>query len=215
LVIEYVVSLLGKDLGLNCGEIVAVEFDEAMVRAAEMMGETKLARLIERSLGLNVGSLFLSPGFTVTTCAALEKRYFREQLSSIFAFDFLIQNFDREGSNPNLLGKGRRLVLIDHEQALGHLDVEENVNFSLEMLKIEPFFSHITFTCVSDLAPTFSGLFEKLAALLDRKIHAYFDDIPSAWMSSNVNNLREYLIWLRTNSFQIRDLLIHNIVLGT
>ena len=215
LAIEYVVSQLGKDLGLNCSEIVAVEFDEAMVSAAEMAGDTKLARLIERSLGLNVGSVFLGPGFIVASCAALEKRYLRETLSGIFAFDFLIQNFDRQASNPNLLRKGKRLVLIDHEQALGMLDVESEPDFNLEMFKIDPFFRHIAFTCVTDLAPTFAGLFEKLAALPKQKIHAYIDEVPSAWASSRVDNLRKYLLWLRENAYQIKDLLTHNLVLGT
>jgi hypothetical protein len=214
LAIEYAVASLGKDLGLDCGEIMAVEFDEAMVHAAEIAGETKLARLIERSLGLNVGSAFLGPGFSATTCAALEKRHFREQLSGIFAFDFLIQNFDRVASNPNLLRKGKRLVLIDHEQALGNLDVEGEVHFALDMLKIDPFFRHLAFICVADLAPTFAGLFERLAALPKSKIHGYIDDIPSAWMSSRLSKLREYLMWLRENSFKIKDLLIRNIVLG-
>ncbi len=214
LAIEYVAASFGKDLGLNCSEIVAVEFDEALIYAAEATGDTKIARLIERSLGMNVGSVFLGPGFGVTTCAALEKGYFREQLSGIFAFDFLIQNFDRVPSNPNLLRKGKRLVLIDHEQAFGNLDVEGDVHFALDMLNIEPFFRHLAFMCVTDLAPTFAGLFETLATLPKSKIHAYVGDIPSAWIGSRVDKLREYLMWLRENSLQIKDLLIHNIVLG-
>src|SRR5271165_584179 len=65
LAIEYVAASFAKDLGLDCGDIVAVEFSEALVHAAEAAGQIKLSKLIERSLGLNVGSIFLGSGFSV------------------------------------------------------------------------------------------------------------------------------------------------------
>lgn len=206
LAIEYVAASLAKDLGLDCGEIVAVEFSEALVHAAEAAGQIKLSKLIERSLGLNVGSIFLGSGFSVAIPGILETHGFREKLSGIFAFDFLIQNFDRTSSNPNLMRKGKQLVLIDHEQAFGNLDVEGDVLFALDMLKIEPFFRHIAFLSVADLAPTFAGVFDKLAALPKSKIHAYINDIPADWRGLQIDKLREYLMWLRENSLRIKRL---------
>jgi hypothetical protein len=67
---------------------------------------------------------------------------------------------------------------------------------------------------VTDLAPTFAGVFDNLAALPTDKIRAYVNSVPAEWRCPRLDKLEEYLTWLRENSLQIKDLLIHNIILG-
>jgi hypothetical protein len=206
LAIEYVASLLARDLGLECAEVVAVEVDTPFAASAEAAKLPNYARVIERSLGTNVGSIFLGSGFNAALPSDKEKARFRKTLTQITAFDFLIQNLDRQPENPNFLRKGKRVLLIDHEQAFGHLDNGEDAPFALERLKIEAFLKHVFIDAV-DLASDFEPLFDRLAALSDATISAYINGLPKVWLDIRTERLTTYLNWIRDHAPEIRDCL--------
>lgn len=138
LAIEHVAALLARDLGLQTAEIVIVDVTHDLADDVEAAGDRDRARLIRPSVGMNIGSVFLGPGWHSLPFndQAMAKR--RVELAQIVAFDFLIQNFDRQASNPNYLRKGQQLILIDHEEAFGHLDCRQPPVFSVQNLEDEP-----------------------------------------------------------------------------
>jgi hypothetical protein len=206
LVIEYVTSQFARDLGLEAAEIVAVDVNETLASAARAMNDEDYARLIERSAGFNIGSVFLTPGFITSLPSDAEITRLRSKLNQITAFDFVIQNLDRQSDNPNLLRKGDRVILIDHEQAFGHLDNTDDESFSLENLKLEAFFNHV-FSEAIDLASDFDPMFKLLAGLQDAVIDGYFDGLPPEWMDKRASKLAKYLRWARAHATEISDYL--------
>jgi hypothetical protein len=210
-VTEHVASLFAKDLGLESSDIVAVEVLDDLADVTNAAGYTDFARLIERSVGFNVGSIHLGPGFHTALPSEKEAANLRSTFTSIPAFDFLIQNLDRQPGNPNFLRKGKRLVLIDHEQAFGHLEEAKGKSFVLRELRLEPFFNHAFFP-ILDLASDFGPFFDRLANLPDTRINGYLEDLPSEWSDERVARLTDYLRWARGRAAEIHDHLRSHIV---
>lgn len=210
-VIEHVASVLAKDLGLESSDIVAVEVLDQLANAANAAGYPDFGRLIERSIGFNVGSVHVGPGFHTGLPSEKEAARLRSTFTPIPAFDFLIQNLDRQPGNPNFLRKGKRLILIDHEQAFGHLDQAHEKPFVLGALRLEPFFNHVLFP-ILDLASDFGILFDRLRNLPDTRINGYLEDLPSEWMDERVARLRNYLGWARDHAAEIHDHLRSHII---
>jgi len=206
LVIEYAASRFAKDLGLESSEVVAVDVSETLAEDARAMGDADYARLIERSAGTNIGSVLLAPGFIASLPSETECARLRPKLTQITAFDFVIQNLDRQADNPNLLRKADRVILIDHEEAFGHLDNKDQVPFSVQNLKLEAFFGHVFFHVV-DLASDFNPMFDLLAGLQDAIIDGYCDGLPPEWLDIRTTRLKEYIRWTRDHATEICDYL--------
>lgn len=206
LVAESVGSKLAKDLGLESAEIVAAEVGEALADAARGIGDEDYARLIERSIGMNIGSILLTPGFVTTIPSETEFARLREKVAAIVAFDFTIQNLDRQNDNPNLLRKSDRIVLIDHEQAFGHLEDKDCYPFDIEKLDMNALYGHVFFQAV-DLATDFSPFFYRLADLKNAAIDTYCRQLPEEWLDERTTRLSAYLRWARDNAEEIGNYL--------
>jgi len=180
LVIEYIASVLAHDLGIESSTIVAVKTPESFVQSVLEAGDKPCADLIQRSLDLNVGSIFLGPGFNVVKPSEKMLARQRSYFADIVAFDFLIQNLDRQPDNPNVLRKGEKFVLIDHEQAFGHLDEHHQQEFHTDKLRIAGFFNHI-FSSSIDFTTDFRPFFERLQCLPDTCFDGYFKALPQDW----------------------------------
>jgi len=205
-VIEYVASVLAHDLGIESSDIVAVKTSESFVQSVLDAGDERCADLIQRSLDLNVGSIFLGPGFNVVNPSEKTLAKQRSYFTDIVAFDFLIQNLDREPDNPNVLRKGEKFVLIDHEQAFGHLDKHHQQEFHSDELRIEGLFNHV-FSSSIDLATNFRPFFERLRCLPDTCFDGYFMALPQDWVDGRTKMLAKYLRWIREHAVEICEYL--------
>jgi hypothetical protein len=114
-VFEIAGSLMARKLGLGCPTPYLVwmstEFLEAVIKR-----EPKRSTALRQSHGWNFGSEMLKDAATWPTAGKVTDAMLVDALT-IFAFDGLIQNPDRSFANPNLLTKGDRLAVIDHESA--------------------------------------------------------------------------------------------------
>ena len=199
---ETVAALLAGDLGFPRAEPVVVELGRELAPAVRMSQWPDYADRIERSAGLNFGSVFVGPGSDARLPGFEDPRELRTFWAELFCFDFLIQNYDRVAANPNYLRKGDLVILIDHEQAFSHLDDHSEAKFSVEGLALDPFFRHIAFP-IFDFATDFRPFFQRLAHLSDARISRYFADLPAVWTDKRSLRLEQYLLWAKLHSIEL------------
>jgi len=199
---EIVAALLAGDLGFPHAEPVVVELGHELAEVARASGWPDYGDRIERSAGLNFGSVFLGPGFDARLPSGADGTDLCRFWAELFCFDFVIQNYDRVADNPNYLRHGDRVILIDHEQAFRHLDDTAQEEFSVNALELEPFYRHVA--CPSlDLATDFSTFFRRLSELPAQNITRYFAELPSAWRDHRSIRLEQYLHWVRTHATEL------------
>ena len=199
---ECVAALLAGDLGFPHAEPVVIELGAELATAARASGLPDYGARVERSVGLNFGSVFLGPGFDARLPAESDGQELRRFWADLLCFDFVIQNFDRVAENPNYLRLGDRVTLIDHEQAFHHLDDGSEAEFSAETLALDPFFRHVAFLGL-DFATDFAPFFQRLSQLPEARIASYFNAIPSAWCDSRSLRLEQYLRWAQNHGTEL------------
>lgn len=196
---ETIAALLAGDLGFYRAEPVIVELDRELAMAVENSIWPDYAERIIRSSGLNYGSVFVGPGTDARLPASTDSRELRAVWAELFCFDFLIQNYDRVAKNPNYLREGDSVILMDHEQALGHLDDGKVGEFSVESLSLDPFFRHVAFLTF-DSTTDFRPFFRRLANLQTTQISGYFAEVPAAWTDRRSVRLEQYLLWAKDHA---------------
>jgi hypothetical protein len=188
---EMICSRIARDLGLFTPTAYAVHISREFAESvAGFPGD-----LMRRSIGLNFGSEFLADYSVLEPNAPLPEALYN-QAAQIFAFDVLIQNYDRQTSNPNLLFNSERLVLIDHESAFSPvLSMQE---FGLDRLHYEVFYQHVLFPTLSKDATDYAPLTAKLEKLTKNKISAYIDALPDEWKQDGEahRKIADYLNWM-------------------
>jgi hypothetical protein len=113
LVAEWIVAGIADLIGLRVPRRALIQIDAALVREDR---DQELADLIAASHGENLGFDWLE-GARELDPAALSR--VDEDLASRIAWlDALVENVDRTPKNPNLLGYGGEIWLIDHGAAL-------------------------------------------------------------------------------------------------
>lgn len=201
---ETVAALFAQDLGFSCAEPVVVELGQELAEVARASAWPDYGDRIERSAGLNFGSVFLGPGMEARLPSEADGTDLRRIWAELFCFDFVIQNYDRVPANPNYLRHGDRVFLIDHEQAFRHLDDSAQADFSVNALELDPFFRHVGFLSF-DFATDFSPFFQRLSALPERNIESYFAHLPTTWRDHRSIRLEHYLHWVRNHATELYE----------
>lgn len=116
IIFELMGALLGYMLDIPVPPIAIVEIGPKMALG---IPDTKLRKSIVNDQGPHFGSQFMKGGYAVYSHDTYLSDAAHEQMTNIFAFDMLIQNYDRSHGpgKPNLLYRGDELVAIDHELA--------------------------------------------------------------------------------------------------
>ncbi len=164
-----------------------------------LAGAPKEAKdLISRSLGLNFGSVAVGAGFRTMPAEPQLPGPLRKVAAEIFAFDILMQNFDRKRDNPNLLWDGKSIVLIDHESALHSVLTWPKPAFA--NLDLEHFYDHVFYAPISPKDADFQRLVLGLQALTPAVLDGFFGQIPAAWRDeAALARAREYLNFVVDN----------------
>jgi hypothetical protein len=166
--------------------------------------------LICRSLGLNFGTVAVGSGYGVMPTEPRLPHDLRKIAAEIFAFDILIQNFDRKWDNPNLLWNRKRIVLIDHESALN--SVLRWPDFEFARLDLDRFYDHVFYSEISPADADFQRLVAVLQTLTPVILDGFFDQLPDVWRDENaLSRVKNYLNSLVDNRQQVCDL-IHDII---
>lgn len=117
--VELFTTLLARRLGLKAPEPVVVEVPERAGRFAHDAPDH--AGLLNRSPGLNFATVALGSDWKVWLPQMSVRNFPDEAVADALAFDGLAQHTDREAENPNLLWKGAKIAVVDHEKVFGYL----------------------------------------------------------------------------------------------
>lgn len=112
---ECVCSCLAKEFDLQTPEPALIDFTPQFVNT---LPDNFKAVLKLKDSRLKFATELLEPPYQNYSPSLQEKYLKTYDIGSIYAFDNLILNVDRRTDKPNLLFKGERAVLIDHELTL-------------------------------------------------------------------------------------------------
>jgi HipA-like kinase len=169
---ELVSSLLARELELSTPTPfivnVSAEFHAGVPKAAQ--------DLINRSLGLNFGSESAPPGFSVVPPHPRVPLGLRPAAAEVFAFDIIVQNYDRKTDNPNLLWDRTKIVMIDHEGALSPL--LSNTAPSFGALELDRFYDHVFYSAVSPGDAEYGRFTEALGRISTSRLDKILGAVP-------------------------------------
>ncbi len=174
LVAELLAGELARALGLRVPELVFVDVDPVLGRNEP---DYEIRELIKASAGRNLALAYLAGAVTFDPVAGPLPD---AQLASlIVGFDAYVSNLDRSAKNPNMLGVGADLWLIDHGAALyfhhGANDWAEQAERSFPAIR-----QHVLLPFASELA----GVAERMrAGLAVDLLAAVVALLPDTWLA--------------------------------
>lgn len=191
---ELVCSRLARILGLDTPQPFIVNLTEEFLEGVPMDAKD----LVWRSLGLNFASQSAGVGFRVVPTEPRVPISLRSRAADVFAFDVLIQNFDRKGDNPNMLWNRDNLLLIDHESALKRAFAPMDFNWSA--LCLDNFYDHVFYPVITPAEASLMKIEDGLRVLEEDGVASLLVDIPEAWRTPEAGLcLARYLEWLISN----------------
>ncbi|GEM_PF-2289438 len=143
---------------------------------AEQAGDPETRELLERSVGINLGTPYLPDAVTYSARYA---RSIDEVLQQqIFLFDLFLLNIDRTEMNPNMIVHHGKLWCLDFSSALSIRSAINGEPYReyvlLKHLKRHPFYRE-------NLIPhEFINLLQKIP---DNRIRGIIEEIPAEWIS--------------------------------
>jgi len=183
LIREALCAMLAADLSLPVPECfcVALPTDFLAALAATHLSESAA---LSSAIPLGFGSRKLPPGYAAWMPERSIPKAMQAEAAEIYAFDLLVQNPDRRPSNPNLLSKGERFAIIDHEMALmteaivGWKPPWETGALSASSAPK----GHVLWSVLRRTTPDLSRLLGAWEAIDDSRIDTYGSAIPPTWI---------------------------------
>ncbi len=77
--------------------------------------------LIRQSHGRNLATIHLGTDWKPWTVTSPPRNISPEQMDNAYAYDAMVQNNDRAIDNPNILWKGKNLVMLDYDRSFSFL----------------------------------------------------------------------------------------------
>jgi hypothetical protein len=114
---EVIAVCLAADLDLPVAEPMIVEASPEWI---DTIPDPAIRAKVAGSCRLAFGSKLWTGQFSVWNSGTLVTESMLPKAAAIFTFDAIIQNFDRQESNPNCLVNGEKILIFDHEQAFMH-----------------------------------------------------------------------------------------------
>jgi hypothetical protein len=172
-VVEWVASKLGESMQIPVLQPVFVAIDGNL---AEQAGDPETRELLERSVGLNLGTPYLPDA--VPYSARYASNIDDALRQQIFLFDVFLLNIDRTEVNPNMVVHNGELRCLDYSSAI---EIRSAINGEpyreyvlLKHLKRHPFYRE-------NLIP--HGFINLLEKIPDNRIRDLVEEIPVEWIS--------------------------------
>lgn len=199
---ELLCSAIARQLGFLTPEPYIVNLSPEFLAGAPKGAKD----LISRSLGLNFGTVAVGSGYGVMPTEPRLPTDLRKIAAEIFAFDVLIQNFDRKWDNPNLLWNRKRIVLIDHESALNPILQWPDLSFA--RLDLDKFYDHVFYSAISPADADFQRLVTVLQTLTPAVVDGFFALLPGVWRDETaLSKVKDYLSFLVDNRQPVCELI--------
>ncbi len=173
-VVEWMSSKLGALLQIPVLQPVFVIIDANFAKQA---ADPETRELLERSVGINLGTSYLPNASTYSEQYAPGRDDFLKQ--QIFLFDLFLLNVDRTAINPNMIIHDGKLWCLDYSTAMEIRSIIISETYRehvlLRPLKTHPFYG-------DKLTPY--GFINHLREIPDDSIRNLVDSIPAEWLGS-------------------------------
>lgn len=192
---ELFAALLACVLGLRVPDPAVVDLSE---RVACACWDNEMRGRLQRSVGPNFGSKHLIPAFIYQSLADDQT----EAAADVFAFDVLLQNFDRRIGKPNLFQNPEGLVVFDHEMGFPYADPTMMIGGAPAPWDLGRgdtlFTNHILFQPLRRRANIvrFNQFIERLTQLTDDLLAEIVSQIPTEWTSAERPEMRNICVLL-------------------
>jgi RNAse (barnase) inhibitor barstar len=168
--------------------LVNVEADFAELVA---MREPARADILRNSVGLGFGSRQLSGVIGWPVDKPIPDAML-PAAATIFAFDALLQNTDRQFHNQNLFTRGNEIVVFDHELCFFLLDVATTT--TPWRLDSQAYLTeHVFYRQLKSKRFDLSEFGVSLSALSDAQMNTIVAELPSEWNNEEVRSIEKYL----------------------
>jgi hypothetical protein len=171
-VVEWVSSKLGGLMQIPVLQPVFVAIDASFAAKA---GDPETRELLERSVGINLGTPYLPGASTYGERHSKDVDGLLKQ--RIFLFDVFLLNVDRTEVNPNMIVHNGALWCLDYSSAM---EIRSAINGEpyrehklLKHIKRHPFYS-------PNLTPY--GFINQLREIPDNRIYEIVAGIPAEWI---------------------------------
>lgn len=200
---EYLGYQLGLALGLPvpppCLIDVSAEF-------AESVPDPVVRGILERSVGLNFGSLQKSPGYATYPINKPIASAIFDVAVDAFAFDVLLQNPDRRVDNPNMLVREDEVVLLDLEMAFSFVDdviARKDPVAALDAAKLQHMRNHAFFLGLKQQKISLNRFVGALGAIPVKDIKTLENLTPRVWRTAEIEPILQYLAHMVVNPYLI------------
>jgi hypothetical protein len=200
---ELVGNRLASWFQIPVPEPAVVSIGAELARIAAGIRPEKASLLIS-SAGLNFGSEALI-GFSTWPVDKHIPEALRQCAIEIFAFDALIQNPDRRQSNPNLLTKGDRFVVYDHEIAFSFLLDILPSRTPWKLAGQAYLYEHAFYPQLRSKEVDLSGFTARLFGLSDAVINGFFGEIPAEWKNEKIQMLGDHIGAMRGHAEEFAE----------
>jgi hypothetical protein len=191
--IKYVVKPRGSGDGLlaNVVERLAIELGrllqipvlkpEFLIIDADLVEEVRdldpeIRELLERSVGINLGTVYLEDASTFNEQSAFHVD--NNLKNNIFLYDLFLLNIDRNSRNTNMVISNNKLRCLDYSSSVTVRNLIDGKSYRqeeafLKEIKTHPFYS-------DDIVVT--DFIEKLKRIEDKDICDLVDRLPEKWV---------------------------------
>lgn len=196
---EWMAARVAEVLNIPCAQPVCVALSPEFIDAIPSNG---LAECLRSGPNVVFGSRHLGTGWRRWNEAASLPRSEHQSQAEAYLFDTIIQNWDRRIANPNILRKGDRYRLIDHEEAFvsatGPQEDRSVVRLPWQVGGINnysmgdyqhPFWRSIKTSKRVDLSQAAAAW----KSLPEDTFSVYADEAPEVWGRQTCHDIADYL----------------------
>lgn len=186
---EVLGNALAKEFDFAVPDAALIDMDDEFIYTIE---DQFLTELLENQDGrIKYGSKQLT-GITPFDRTFFNSSQIRDiiEVDTLFAFDFLIRNYDRRIENPNLLVRSNEVFVIDHELAF---NINEHTAEEIKKLTVP----------IDKLRRHAFYLYLKHSQF--NKKTAYFNSFEEYVKFLNINKMEELLQQLKTHGFSLNN----------
>jgi hypothetical protein len=202
-IFELVGSLMACKLGIECPRPFLVWLSPEFLDAVSRREPAK-ATGIEKSGGWNFGSEMLKDAAIWAEGAPIPSAMLSDALK-IFCFDGLTQNADRCHNNPNLMIRGDKLTVIDHEGAFSFFNAIPHSSKPWTMGAGDYMDRHALSSRLKGVSLDWTECRKSLSNLTSDFFDSISEALPSEWNGAqDISTIKQHVLTVieHTDSFE-------------
>jgi hypothetical protein len=187
---EFLAAQLAAIFDIKSPKPALIQFDAQL---AESINDSAVRERVHRSLGLNFGTEYKTPGYTTWPKGDPIPPPLRQLAAEIVAFDVLIDNPDRRALNPNILYKNDEIMVIDHETAFAFTRLVGQSSGAGSVDRIEFIYEHPFYAGLRGTALELDRFASRVSRLTDQEIAAILASVPVGFGTNYVAHIGAHL----------------------